>query len=330
MTTGRRVRRVLVTGATGFVGGAVVRALADAGREPVALVRPGAATSALRAHGAALVVGDITDPATYVGAVAGVDAVVHAAQVRIGGRVTARRLAAAWRADEVATSALVRACLAAGARLVYTSGCLAYGDHGDRWITEATPLAPAPISAGHARQVRRLRREAARGLDAVVLHLGLVYGPGGTFERAIYAQARSGRLRTIGPGTNFWSVVHVDDAASAYVAALDRAAPGSEHAIVDDRPLAQRELVDHLTDVLGKRRTGSAPVALAGLVVGRPAARSLAMSYRVSNRAARLALDWEPSLPTFADGLPVTVAAIEARVRCPAGYPFDQGRTAPM
>jgi nucleoside-diphosphate-sugar epimerase len=313
VSTRRPVRRVLVTGATGFVGGAVVRALADSGRHPVALVRSRQGLGGLHALGATVVTGDMTEPATYRDVVAEVDAVVHAAQTRVTGRVTARALAALARDDEVATSTLVEACRAGGTRLVYTSGC----DHGDAWVTEETPLAPAPLSAGHTRQVRRLRQEAARGLDVVVLHLGFVYGPGGTFQRVFYEQARSGRLRTIGRGANYWSVVHVDDAAAAYVAALDYAPAGAEYNVVDDHPLRQRELVDHLTDAVGKRRVGSVPVALAGLVAGRAAALSLATSYRVSNRRARDELGWTPAYPRFTDGLPVTVAAIEARVTPP-------------
>ena len=81
--------RVLVTGASGFVGGAVVAAALAGGHDVVGLVRDPARAD--RAAGADLRRGDMTVPETYVPLVAEVDAVVHAAQKAVGGRLTRRR-----------------------------------------------------------------------------------------------------------------------------------------------------------------------------------------------------------------------------------------------
>ncbi|MFL6128481.1 MAG: NAD-dependent epimerase/dehydratase family protein [Mycobacteriales bacterium] len=305
---------VLVTGATGFVGGAVTRALLGTGHQVVALVRDEAAAGPLAAAGARLAVGDLHRPETLRTAVPGVDAVVHTAQLRVrrAGARALRRIAAA---DRVATAALAEACLAAGARLVYTSGAMVWGDHGEDWIDERTPMTPSPLGVGKAAVVRRLRALQERGLDSVVLHLGFVYGAGSTFRTAFYQPARRGLLRCIGPGDNYWSPVHVDDVATAFVAALERAPAGAEYAVADDQPLPLRALVDQLTDALGRRRVGSVPPWLVGLVAGAPTAVSLATSYRTSNAKARAELGWTPGHPTFAAGLPAALAALAGSAR---------------
>jgi nucleoside-diphosphate-sugar epimerase len=311
MADARAPGQVLVTGATGLVGEAVTRALLGAGHEVVALVRSPAGAAPLAAAGARLRTGDITDPETLRSAVPAGGAVVHAAQLRVrrAGAGALRRIEAA---DRVSTAALAEACIAAGARLVYPSGAFVWGDHGDRWIDEDTPFTPSPLGAGKAAVTRRLRVLRGRGLDAVVLHLGFVYGPGSTFRTAFYQPARRGLLRCPGRGDNYWSPVHADDAAGAVLAAVERAPAGAEYAVVDDEPLPLRALVDQLTDALGRRRVGSVPPRVLALAAGAPAVASLTTSFRTRNARARDELGWAPKYPSFAAGLPAALAALAA------------------
>lgn len=144
-----------------------------------------------------------------------------------------------------------------GRRLVYTGGRFDWGDHGDDWIDETTP---EPITDGRracppGRLPRRAapRRRPRRGPSP----RGRV-GPGGLFAAALVYRARKGRLRCIGRGTNWWSCVHVEDLATAYVIALTRAEPGAVYAIVDEEPLPLRELIDLITDALEQSRVGTA------------------------------------------------------------------------
>jgi dihydroflavonol-4-reductase len=304
-------RTVLVTGATGFVGSAVARTLLAEDCTVVALVRSKARGTDLVAAGARAVVGDMMEPPTYDHLVAEVDAVVHAAQLRPCGRVSAGTVRKMRHANTVMTGALAESCRAAGKRFVYTGGCFVYGDHGSNWINESTPLAPSPLGEADAAELPRLRKLHRQGLDVVVLSPGFVYGPGGNFKAAFYDQARKGRLRCIGAGENYWSCIHVDDLAAAYVAALAHAEPGDEYNIVDDSPLPLSSFVDQIAAMMGGKRKADLPRWVASLAVGGPAIASLTTSYRVDNGKAQDRLGWAPVCSTVAEGLPPTLTVLE-------------------
>ena len=301
--------RVLVTGATGFVGRSVVNALRSDGDEVHALVRD-PATAGL---GEAVTVhaGDMRQPDSYVPLVADVDAVVHAAMLATAGRVTRAKASAIFDADAVMTGALAQACLRHGKRLVYTGGCFDWGDRGDEWITEQTPLAPSPMGVGHARQAAVLQRlHQEQGLDVVRINPGFVYGPGGLLRTAFVDQARRGRLRCIGAGQNWWSCVHVDDLGAAYALAVRGAKPGAYYAVADDQPLRLRALTDAVTDAMGLKRAGQAPPWLVGLFTGGPLVASLVTSFRVDATAIRKDLGWRPAHASFPAAVGEAVHAI--------------------
>lgn len=306
--------KVLVTGATGFVGSAVVRRLLIEGHEVECLVRGTDRARAQLGDGPRLRAGDMLRPETYAPLVRGVDAVVHAAMLSVPGRLSTRRAQRLFDADRVMATALAEECERYGRRLVYTGGCFDWGDHGEEWIDEATPLTPSPLGVGHARMAHALdARHRDAGLDVVRLSPGFVYGPGGLLASAFVDQAERGRLRCLGPGRNWWSCVHVDDLAAAYVAALARARPGTAYGVVDDEPLRLRELTDLVTDAMGRPRVGTAPPALLALVLGRPLVESLTSSFRIRGERARAELGWRPERTRLRDHVGQCVAELSAR-----------------
>jgi 2-alkyl-3-oxoalkanoate reductase len=233
-------------------------------------------------------------------ATAAVDAIVHCPAPVPPGRLTRRRLAAYRRAEAARARALADDALASHARLVHVGSAFAWGDHGASWIDEGTPQRPAPLGAGDADIARRLlslREE--RGLDVVLVALGLVYGPGGVLERVLLER----RARVVGWGGNYLSCVHVDDGARAVAAALERGSAGTTYLAVDDEPVTQRALADAVADAAGRPRPGTASLGMAGARVGFPLARSLAASQRVRNARAKAELGWAPRFPTVRDGV---------------------------
>ena len=302
---------VLVTGATGFVGSAVVKALLGAGHKVTGLVRNQAKAKPLQDLGMHVAVGEMLEPPTYTSLVKEVDAVIQAAQLGVAGRMTPKKVAQINHADEVMTASLADACLEHDKVLIYTDGCFGYGDHGDVWITEETPLSPSPMGLGHAAMVRHLNDlSSQKGLKVIILTAGFVYGPGGLFKTSFYDTLTKNQLRVFGAGQNYWSTVHVDDLAQSFTKALSSEAYGENFNVVDDEPIRLRELVDALTETAGHKSVGSVPPWLIGLMIGRPVVASLTTSFRVSNEKAKTRLGWEPLYPSFRSGVGAVVAEL--------------------
>jgi nucleoside-diphosphate-sugar epimerase len=266
--------KVFVTGATGFVGKAVI----------------------------------------YEGVVPMVDAVIHTAQYGIKGRFTRKKFAQIEQADILMTRTLAQGCLAHDKKLLYTSGVFNYGDHGDDWITEQTPLRPSPLGEAHTKVVEELLSlYLEQHLRVIILSPGFVYGPGGLFKQSFYDTFQKGQLRIFGKGQNYWSIIHVDDLAAAYALAVESEAYGETYNIVDDQPLRLYDLVNTFTDAMGKKRVGSMVPWLLKIIIGGPLVDSLITSFRVSNEKAIRELGWQPRYHTFKEGLPGVLKALEAK-----------------
>ncbi|GAC1497844.1 MAG: NAD-dependent epimerase/dehydratase family protein [Ktedonobacteraceae bacterium] len=306
--------RIFVTGATGFVGNAIVKALLERKHEVLGLVRDARKAKSLEQSGVTLVVGDMLEPASYEHIVPTVDGVIHAAQYPIQGRFTKQKVGKMEQADILMTRTLAKACLQHGKKFVYTSSTLAYGDHGDQWITEQDALHAPPISEAHeqlAKEMVAMHRE--QGLRVIIIAPGWVYGPGGLFKQSFYDTQQKGRLAAFGAGKNYWSPIHVDDLATGYALAIESEAYGETFNVVDDQPLTQREIIDLFTDALGVKRVGSMPPWFLKILLGAPLVDSLVISFRIKNARAKQALGWQPRYSTFKDGIPVVVKQLTAR-----------------
>ncbi len=211
--------RVLVTGATGLIGGAVARRLASAGHAVVGLARSDASAARLTNQGYEAVCGDLADAAGIAEAARGVDAVVHAASPGDGNM-------AAY--DEAATHAIIGALRGTAKRFVYTSGCLLYGTTGDTPVTEDDPLHPLELVRFRQALKGEVLAAATDGVPSIVLRPGWVYGNrGGTAMMMVGSAKEHGAARHVGDGTNRWTTVHADDLADLYLLALEKAPPAS-------------------------------------------------------------------------------------------------------
>lgn len=211
--------KVLATGASGFLGRAVVRALQDAGHEVRTLQRRPSGVA-----GADDRLGSVTDPDAVAAAVAGVDGVVHlAAKVSLAGDP------AQFRAVNVeGTRTLLDAAEAAGVtRIVHVSSpSVAHAGHALAGVG-AEPADPAAAHGEYARtkaeaEVLALDR-AGKPASLVAIRPHLVWGPGDTQLIArVVARARRGTLPLLDGGTALIDSTYVDNAASGIVAALAR------------------------------------------------------------------------------------------------------------
>ena len=295
---------VFVTGATGVLGRATVPQLVASGYTVRALSRGEANDAVIRARGAAPVRANLFDPESLSRALTGADAVLHLA-TRIPHSSDMRHRSAWVENDRIraeGTKNLVDAALAAGAHVfVYPSFAFVYPDSGEAWIDAAsTPIDPIDILRSTIAAEREVERFAASGNPSerrgISLRLGGLYGSDLPSTREELQLARRGISIFGGMPEAFTPALWIDDAASALLAALDRA-PSGLYNVVDDEPVQQRQLKTALAAAAGRRRLLSVPAWLMRMMVG-PAGEVFTRSLRISNRQFRGATGWAPAMRT--------------------------------
>ena len=296
--------RVLVTGASGFLGGFVCRELCDAGHHVSALVRrPGSAPP--RTHE---VVGDITgDRAALDAAVAQAapDCVIHLA-AEIASQRDAGRI---HEVNVEGTRALLGACQAAGSPKFVFASTVVTGDAGGALLDETSEL-PVQTAYGRSKQEgERLVRESP--LPGVVVRPSHVYGPGGWFVEEFVDRIRQpGRFAVIGGGRNLWDVVRVEDVAVAFRLAAEDAADGTTFHVVDDEPITFRDFVGLTATAMCESPPRSIPRWVARLAAGSDPVAAVTRSARSSNALIKRELGWSPRFPTAQQGVPDAVAKL--------------------
>jgi nucleoside-diphosphate-sugar epimerase len=287
--------RVLVTGATGLIGGAVGRRLQADGHEVKGLARSEASASKLAAQGLAAAYGDLADPASIASAARSVDAVVQAASPN-------DQQSAAL--DEISTRAILEALRGTGKRFLYTSGTLVYGATGDTPAAEERPLAPLALVSWRPALEKEIFAAVAGNVHTVVIRPGWVYGShGGAAMMMVAAGHEYGVVQHVGSGQNRWSTVHVDDLADLYARALDRGAAGSIYNGVLGAPVRLVEIARAASEAAGiSGRVAEWPLDQARLALG-PFADAMACDQLVSADKAKRELGWRPSRRSILDEL---------------------------
>jgi 2-alkyl-3-oxoalkanoate reductase len=136
-----------------------------------------------------------------------------------------------------------------------------------------------------------------------VLRYGAFYGIGtGVFEPAMVAQIMRRRMPLIGDGGGFWSFLHVADAASATVAAVDRAAAGNVYNVVDDDPAPVRDWLPALAAMLGAKPPHHVPAWIGRLLAGEHLVAMMTEVRAASNAKAKWDLGWQAAYPSWRTG----------------------------
>ena len=304
--------RVFVAGASGAIGRRLLPQLIAAGHDVTGTTRSEAAAEAIRAAGAQAAICDALDAQALHAAVTGAapEVVVHqltALPHRFDPR-DKEIYASTNRLRSEGTRTLLDAARAAGARrMICQSIAFAYAPGAVAEVKdEDAPLAlgaPAPFGDG-VRAIEEMERAVvgAEGLEGVVLRYGWFYGPGTYYadDGSMAEDVRRRRFPVIGKGTGLFSFVHVDDAAGATVAAVERGAPGIYN-VVDDDPAPQREWLPAYAEAIGAKKPLRVPVWVARLVVGKLASVA-SVQPGASNAKAKRELGWEPRWPSWRQG----------------------------
>jgi nucleoside-diphosphate-sugar epimerase len=310
--------KVFVAGASGAIGRPLVRQLLAAGHEVTGMTRREDRAVEIREAGADAVICDALDPAALEAAVrrAEPEAVVHL--------LTALPPRLDYKADDPlgptnrirreGTRNLLAAATAVGARrLVAESFAPLYAQEGGWVKSEEDGLfvgAPPPFGTAAA-ALAELERQVleAEGIEGIVLRFGWLYGPGTYFDSdgSQTAEAMKRRLPVVGKGDGTYSFVHVDDAASAAVAAVEGGQPGIYN-VSDDEPAPMREWVPVFCEAVGAKKPRRVPVWLVRFIAGAGAAAMAAQVRGASNAKAKAGLGWRLRYPSWREGFRDPVA----------------------
>jgi dihydroflavonol-4-reductase len=247
---------VLVTGATGFVGSAVARALVHCGSQVRVLVRSGSDRGNLQGLAVEIAVGDLTDRASLERALAGCTALYHvAADYRLG----AREPAQLYRNNVDGTRNILDAARHAGVeRMVYTSSVATIGLPRDGSPGEETTPVALVDMIGHYKRSKYLAEElvrdaARKGFSAVIVNPSTPIGPGDvkpTPTGQIVLDAARGRTPAyVDTGLN---IVHVDDVAAGHLLAFHRGRAGERY-ILGGQDMTLREILVQIAQLVGRK-----------------------------------------------------------------------------
>jgi nucleoside-diphosphate-sugar epimerase len=305
---------VLVTGATGYIGGAAAQALRGAGYAVSGLARSETAAAKLRQAGLTPVRGDFADAGSLANAAKDAQVIVSTASIgSLGGD------ADTFKKDRDAVRALLAALDGSGKTLLFTSGSavvgtfaggqassVVYGEDVQLPLPEgvfapaAAEVHPMIVAGFGAAMAARIETEkdviGATGIRGIVMRPGLVYGHGGSYDlpKLIELARKQGASPLLGAGGTLHGYVHLDDLAELFRLAVQRAKKGAVlHGVVDE--VSQRDLAAAISRMIGAGdRTASLTLAEMFGLLG-PVGISLSVNKRLSAVKTKRLTGWSPT-----------------------------------
>lgn len=306
--------KVFVAGATGAIGKCLVPQLIASGYDVIAMTRSPERTDALRAAGAKPVVADALDRDAVRRAVlhAEPEVVIHEATALTGVKNYRRfddEFALTNRLRTEGTANLLEAAQVVGTRrfIAQSYGNWNYARTGTGLKTEDDCLDANPPrnQRKSLKAIRALEKAvlSAQGIEGVALRYGNLYGPGTGIaaDGDVVAMVRKRMLPIIGDGAGVWSFLHVADAASATVAAIQRGAPGIYN-IADDEPAPVASWLPELARAVGAKPPFHVPVWVGRLAAGEVGVSLMTQVRGATNAKATRELGWKPTYASWRQG----------------------------
>jgi nucleoside-diphosphate-sugar epimerase len=304
---------IFLAGAGGAVGRSLIPLLISNGHTVTGTTRSTAKAAQLRALGAEPVVLDGLDRAAVLAAVAFArpDAIVHQ-MTALAGLADMRRVERSFaqtnRLRTEGTDNLLAAARASGVERVIAQSYTGwpYARVGGAVKSEEDPLDPDPPKQLRTTLAAIRHLEAAvTEAGGVALRYGGFYGPGTGLAPGgeQWEAVRRRKFPLVGDGGGVWSFVHVEDAAAATLAALERWTPGEIYNVCDDEPAPVREWLPALARAVGGKPPRRIPRWAARLLAGEHTVALMCESRGASNAKAKRELGWTPRWPTWRESV---------------------------
>ena len=291
--------RIFLTGATGYIGGAVLDALVRAGHDVTALVRTSEKAKRIAKRSAHPVVGNLAEPESFKGAAEAQDGYIHTAfdYSANGGpsvdRVAIDALLAAARRPRTAGVSSPHKRF-----VIYTSGVWVLGKTPEP-AAEDAPINPIAMVAYRPAHEQVVLAAASDTLRTMVVRPGVVYGGGSGMVGEIFKSASNGLVRVIGDGNNHWPCVYDRDLADLYARLVAREDAFGVYHANDEGDERVNDIVDAIKPYLPvKPDVRHVPIDEARSKMG-PYADALALDQVVRSPRAR-SLGWTPTLHSVA------------------------------
>ena len=290
--------RIFLTGATGYVGAAVLDALVRAGHDVTALVRDNQKAARVKARGGHPVVGNLGDPSSFRVAADAQDGYVHAGWEATGAGPAADRTALGTIMEAAKRPRTAKSQAPEKRVVIYSSGLWVLGPTPEP-AAEDAPINPLPLVAWRADHEQFVLEANDTHLRTIVARPGILYGGCNGIVGELLKSASNGLVRVIGDGSNHWPLVYDRDLADLYARLVaDEAASGVYHAN-DEGDERVNDIVSAIAPYLRVRPdVRHVPIEEARTKMG-PYADALALDQVVRSPRAR-ALGWMPTLRSVA------------------------------
>jgi 2-alkyl-3-oxoalkanoate reductase len=308
--------KIFVAGATGALGKQLVPQLVAAGHDVTGMTRSEAKVDLVRELGATPALADALDAEAVGRAVAEAEPEVVVHQLTaLGGQLDMRKPEVAFaetnRLRTEGTDHLLAAARAVGTRrfVAQSFGGWPGARTGGPVKTEADPFDPDPPAEMRSTldAIRYLEGAVTgtEGIEGLALRYGGFYGPGTSISLSPVGEhvemIRKRKFPVVGHGTGIWSFIHIDDAAAATVAAIERGEPGIYN-VSDDEPAAVADWLPALAKAVGAKPPRRVPRWLGRLLAGEVLTTMMTEIRGASNAKAKRELAWHLRFPSWRDG----------------------------
>jgi farnesol dehydrogenase len=292
--------KILVTGASGFIGSRLAAKLSENGHAVTGLIHEHDINLAIQKHEVDLANSNFSIPSEIY------DVVFHLAAVTPmeKDKNTIKKV------NYNGTVNLYNYLKNKTKFIVYASGLGVFGDPGDIVVDETTPLRPHTYYAQVRLDAQRFLEKNCKdnSIPLTVTYFGEVYGNGGWFVSQIIQRLQKRRFKLPKSGEYYRSFVHVDDVVNALVAIAEKNAINETFVITDSNPVLFKEFINYTCDLLGVERPGSIPTILAKAVMGGDFVKLLITSIQASN--AKIAKMVQFRYPSYKEGVKAVISQV--------------------
>ena len=305
--------KIFISGASGFLGRAVSAELAEKGHQVTGLVNTDKEGKILEKMGCSYIIGDVLEGGQWCSAINDADKVINLERPSIYGEgMPDIPLKGSF--AERATNLFKAAANGKARSFLMTYDILCYGSRSGQWVSDADAVEPAGLCRSMGEPFKAMENIAEEsGIGLVSIFPALVYGNGGWFKR-IVDDIEKGEGNIVEPGSNYLSLIHVDDLAGIYAGIIEKVEGNEVYVLADGRPVTQDELLKHISSLMGAREPRMVSFASYAKRNGKLFAETMSSSLRAEGLKAIDTLGYAMKVRSFDKGVGITLESMGIKV----------------